>query len=57
MALALEATQTLPVQNVCLALAVARSTFYYAPKPNLVLALPPTNALSRAERAVDGRGS
>jgi putative transposase len=51
MTLAFEATQTLPVQGVCLALDVARSSFYYTPIPRLRPMLPPQNALSRAERS------
>lgn len=47
----MEASQTLAVQNVCMALDVPRSSFYYAPKPGLVPMLPPINALSLAERA------
>jgi len=39
------------VQVVCQALDVARSTFYYVPKPSLKPAQLPQNALSPAERA------
>lgn len=41
----------LPVREVCLALDLPRSTFYYEPAPCLVLAQPPQNFLCVAERA------
>jgi len=49
MRLAVEASQTLPVQQICLALEVPRSTFYYQPQP--MVTHPPLNALSAAERS------
>lgn len=50
MALAVVASQVLPVQNICAALAVPRSTFYYDPKLLRKLGKPPQNALSFDER-------
>jgi len=49
MQLAVEASHTLPVQQICLALAVPRSTFYYQAQP--LATHPPPNALSAAERS------
>ena len=51
MALAVEASQRLPVRNICEVLDVAPSTFYYAPHSSQAPSQPPSNALSLAERA------